>query len=217
MCGRFKLENPQLAFDYIQALPTFEVRRRYNIAPTQKIPVLAAPGAVREMRWGIVPSWAKGSQILVNARSESIREKRSFRKSFTERRCLVPADGFYEWTKAAKRPHLFTLGENTPFVIGGFWDEPQEAQKDELPRCCLITTAANAVLLPIHDRMPVIVRKEDWEEWLEPGELTDEAFTRFTAPHAAKEMHAVEVSLIVNSAREDSQKCIEPAQPVLKL
>jgi putative SOS response-associated peptidase YedK len=215
MCGRYKLEAPQIAFKFIEVQPDFDFKPRYNIAPTQKIPVVPGLGKAVEMRWGLVPAWAQGkSSILINARSETIREKRSFKKSFAGRRCLVPADGFYEWTKATKRPHLFTLRDGGPFAIGGFWDEAREEETkkgvvETIARCCLVTTSPNEVLAPFHDRMPVIVRKEDWEQWLEPGELSDAVFTRLTAPYTAKEMQAVEVTQVVNSARENSAKCVE--------
>lgn len=207
MCGRYKLEDPIIAFSFIEAPVDSDFKPRFNIAPTQKIAVSPSRGKIQEMRWGLVPAWAQGkSNILINARSETIREKHSFKKSFAERRCLVPADGFYEWTRGTKRPHLFTLKGNLPFAIGAFWDLPQEG---ELPRCCLVTTSANKILEPIHDRMPVIVHKKDWTQWLEPGELEDQMFSRLTVPYSPDEMQAVEVSPIVNSAREDSSKCIE--------
>jgi len=211
MCGRYRIKDPKLASDYFGVQPAFDFRPRYNIAPTQKIAVVSAMGRIEEMRWGLVPVWAKEtSKALINARSETVREKRSFKKSFAERRCLVPADGFYEWTKIDKRPHLFGLNGEQPFAIAGFWDEDPE-----MSRCCLLTTEANAVLQPIHNRMPIIVRQEDWEEWMEPGELSDERFQRFTAPFQPNQMFAREVSKVVNSARVDDPSCCEPLPPTL--
>ena len=206
MCGRYIFKDPQKAFEWMGVDPDFKVRPRFNIAPTQNVPVLQSSGKLVEMKWGIVPSWAKEkSNILINARSESVREKRSFKSSFSKRRCLVPADGFYEWTKVGKRPHLFTLNKGHPFVIGGFWED-----QEEIPRCCLLTTSANAVLEPIHNRMPVIIKREDWDEWFVPGDLADESFKRITAPYAADEMMVLAVSPLVNSARVDDARCIEP-------
>ena len=197
MCGRYRLKDPKAAFDWLEVVPGFEARPRFNIAPTQRVPVVTGAGRVGEMQWGIVPVWAKEtSKALINARSESVREKRSFKSSFSQRRCLVPADGFYEWTKMGKLPHFFTVNRGAPFAIAGLWD-----QGDGLPRCCLLTTAANAVLEPIHDRMPVIVRREDWEEWFSPGELGDQGFRRITAPYRAAEISALAVSPPVNSAQ----------------
>jgi len=210
MCGRFRLVEPKWAFSQVALTPTFDFRPRYNIAPTQKIPVVSALDKLEEMRWGIVPQWAGAkSSILINARSESVREKRSFKRLFAERRCLVLADGFYEWTKT-KRPHLFKLQDNQPFTIGAFYDTGEEN------RCCLLTTAPNEIMLPVHDRMPVIIRKEDWAQWLELGDLDDQTFTRLTSPYATKEMQpALEVSKLVNSAKTDGAECCEPLQPML--
>ena len=211
MCGRFILKDPQAAVEYIGVEALFDLRPRFNIAPTQQIPVLQSSKQLVEMKWGIVPSWAQDkSTALINARSESVREKRLFQTSFSHRRCLVPADGFYEWTKIGKRPHLFRMNEGRPFVIGGFWEEVEG-----IPQCCLLTTSANAVLEPIHNRMPVIVKKEDWNEWFAPGELADEGFQRITAPYPAVELSALAVSPIVNSARIDDARCIEPLPPTL--
>jgi putative SOS response-associated peptidase YedK len=167
---------------------------------------------LEEMVWGIKPSWAgEKSTILINARSESVREKRSFKNSFKQRRCLIPADGFYEWTRTTpKKPHLFLVNDGEPFAIGAFWEND-----DEVNRCCLLTTKANAVLEPIHNRMPVIVGRENWDEWFADGDLEDAAFLRITAPYAADEMKAVEVSSIVNSARVDDARCCEPLPPTL--
>ena len=134
-----------------------------------------------------------------------MREKRTFTTSFSQRRCLLPADGFYEWTKIGKHPHLFTLKQGHPFVIGGFWEE-----QEEIPRCCLLTTSANAVLEPVHNRMPVIIKREDWDEWFSAADLSDECFHRITAPYAADEMSVLAVSPLVNSARIDDARCIEP-------
>jgi putative SOS response-associated peptidase YedK len=220
MCGRYLLRDARKAAKAMGVdvnelfFDEFDIKPRFNIAPTQKILTMPSMGRLAGMRWGLIPTWAQGkSSILINARSETIREKHSFMKSFAQRRCLVPADGFYEWTRATKRPHLFTLRDDEPFAIGGFWDEPREEKiKDRvetIARCCLVTTWGNAVLAPIHDRMPVIVRKEDWEQWLEPGELEDPVFARLTAPYSADEMQGVEVTPVVNSAREDSERCVE--------
>ena len=205
MCGRYRLKDPQAAFDWLEVVPSFEVRPRFNIAPAQRIPVVTA-GRVEEMIWGIIPAWAKDSKALINARSESVREKRSFKSSFQQRRCLVPADGFYEWTRVGKRPHFFTVNDGAPFAIAGIWDP------DDISRCCLLTTAANAVLAPIHDRMPVIVPREDWEEWFAPGELAEQSFQRIMTPYAAEAMSVVAVSPLVNSARVDDPRCCEAGE-----
>ena len=207
MCGRYRLKDPKEAFDWLEVVPAFEVRPRFNIAPSQRVPVVTGAGQVEEMIWGIVPVWAKEtSKALINARSESVREKRSFKSSFQQRRCLVPADGFYEWARIGKMPYFFTVDGGAPFAIAGIWEQAQD-----VPRCCLLTTSANHVLEPIHDRMPVIVRREDWDEWLSPTELADRAFQRITTPYRADEMAVVAVSPLVNSARVDDPRCCEAA------
>jgi len=205
MCGRYRLKDPKAAFDWLEVAPAFNFLPRFNIAPSQRVAVVTAPHRIEEMSWGIVPRWAgETSKALINARSESVREKRSFKAAFAQRRCLVPADGFYEWARVGNRPHLLTVNGGAPFAIGGFW-EPGE----EISRCCLLTTPANAVLEPIHTRMPVIVRRGDWEEWMSPEELADESFQRITAPYSAEEMAMLEVSPMVNSARIDDPRCCE--------
>ena len=209
MCGRYRLKDPKQAFAWIEVAPSSEFLPRFNIAPSQRIPVVTAPGRLEAMTWGLAPRWVKQqSRTIINARSENIRKKRSFKSPFTHRRCLLPADGFYEWSKIGKHPYLFTVHEGAPFAIAAIW-EPAE----DLPRCCLLTTAANALLEPIHGRMPVIVRREDWPEWFTPGDLAGPSFERITAPYAAGEMSALAVSPQVNSARIDDPKCSEPFEP----
>jgi putative SOS response-associated peptidase YedK len=207
MCGRYRLKDPKRAFAWLEVVPSSDFLPRFNIAPTQRIPVVAAAGRLEAMTWGILPAWGK-SKALINARSETIREKRSFKSAFTQRRCLLPADGFYEWSRIGKRPHLFTLRDDAPFAIAGIWEAGEE-----LPRCCLLTTMANSILAPIHDRMPVIVRREDWPEWLTPAELPDPSFRRITAPYPPGEMTALPVSRLVNSARVDDSRCCDPVAP----
>ena len=160
------------------------------------------------MPWGIIPSWTREKRPLINARAETVREKGSFKESFMRRRCLLPADGFYEWTKIGKRPHLFALNNDDPFALASFWETVEQ-----IPRCCLLTTSANSLLEPIHDRMPVIVRREDWPEWFSSKELADESFQRITAPYRPEEMSALAVSSLVNSAKFDDPRCCEPLPP----
>lgn len=123
MCGRYTLRDPKKAWDWLEVVPAFDARPQFNIAPNQRVPVVSGAGRIEEMIWGIVPAWAKEtSKALINARSESVREKRSFKASFTQRRCLVPADGFYEWSRVGKLPHFFTVNGGAPFAIGGIRD-----------------------------------------------------------------------------------------------
>lgn len=206
VCGRYRLKDPKRAFDWLEIEPSFDFKPRFNIAPTQRIRVVTAIDRVREMAWGLAPAWAgEKSRVLVNARSETIRDKRTFGPAFRERRCLLPADGFYEWAKVGKRPYLFTLGGDAPFAIAGIWGTAEDR-----PRCCLLTTTANRVVDAFHHRMPVIVRREDWAEWFSPVDLAEESFLRIMAPYPPGEMSALGVSARVNSARVDDPECCEP-------
>jgi len=208
MCGRYRLKNPEAAFAWLEVAPSFGFRPRFNIAPSQKVAVVTGKGEVGEMSWGIIPAWAgETSKALINARCETVREKRSFKSSFQQRRCLAPADGFYEWTKIGKRPHFIAVDGGAPFAIAAIWDKGRAG-----PQCCLLTTVANSVLEPIHGRMPVIVRREDWEEWMAPGELAAGSFQRIMAPYPAGAMSAFEVSSLVNSAATDDPRCSEPGE-----
>src|SRR5579864_9297391 len=126
MCGRFRLKDPRKAYEWLEVESSFEFKPRFNIAPTQPVPVVSALGKIEEMSWGIIPAWTREkSRPLINARSETVREKGSFKESFARRRCLVPADGFYEWTTIGKRPHLFTMNGGDPFTLAGFWEGVQ--------------------------------------------------------------------------------------------
>jgi len=207
MCGRYRLKDPERAFAWLEVVPMAQFFPRFNIAPTQRVPVVTATGHIDPMTWGIVPAWAdEKSRPLINARCETVREKRSFKAAFAQRRCLLPADGFYEWRRIDKRPHFIALGDGGPFAIAAVWEPSKDTS-----RCCLLTTSANAVLAPIHDRMPVIVRREDWDEWLSPHELAEPSFGRIMTPYAPEEMAAVSVSPLVNSARVDDPRCSEPS------
>lgn len=180
MCGRFTLgvEPVQLqeAFDLNEAPVDWVLRE--NIAPTQPVAVLAFADnrKIEYMRWGLVPSWAKDLSIgnkLFNARAETIQEKPSFRTAFARRRCLIPADGFYEWQKQEKgssKPYRFQLLEKKPFAFAGLWELWRSPEGDELKSCTLITTEANLLVAPVHPRMPVIFSTEDCWQWIEGRE-----------------------------------------------
>ncbi|PSB54255.1 hypothetical protein C7B61_22460, partial [filamentous cyanobacterium CCP1] len=182
MCGRFTLsqsaEALAIAFDLEEVPP---VPPRYNIAPTQPIAVVrslthSSTTSERELTylsWGLVPSWAKDPKIgtkLINARAETLAEKPSFRAAFKRRRCLIVADGFYEWhrTPEGKQPYYFHLQDHQPFAFGGLWEHWENGNGDVIESCAIITTAANEVLSPIHDRMPVILEPKGYDLWLDP-------------------------------------------------
>ncbi len=177
MCGRYSLTSP---LESMRALFGFDefpnLRPRYNIAPTQDVPVVrVGEVGARELsmlRWGLVPSWATelgGAAPLINARGETVAEKPSFRDAFAKRRCLIPTDGFYEWKKAAKgakQPYRIALPDDAPFAFAGIWERWQSAQGELLESCAIITTAASEQIVDIHHRMPVILHPESYDAWL---------------------------------------------------
>jgi putative SOS response-associated peptidase YedK len=197
---------------------------RYNIAPTQVVPVvrIGAQGEHREvalMKWGLIPSWAKDAKIgnrMINARAETAVEKPAFRGAFKKRRCLVPADGFYEWMKAEngrKIPHLIRRRDGKPLAFAGLWEtwHDQSAQQP-IETFTILTTRANEVVRPIHDRMPVIVSPCDYETWLDVHEQDAEKLAEILKPAPAAELVAFPVSSRVNSPANDDAECVKKAQ-----
>lgn len=203
---------------------------RYNIAPRQMAPVIIHAGAqieTRAMRWGLIPAWAKDEKIgqsLINARSESVAEKPSFRTAFRQRRCLVPADGFYEWetTPEGKSPRWFTLADDGIFCFAGLWEAwtpPPSPQGDLFAAAAptepplpvetftIITTAANELVTPLHDRMPVILTAHSYERWLDPQTPPDE-LRWLLRPYPAAQMQSRRASRRVNSPRTEGPECL---------
>lgn len=221
MCGRFglakKIEELQAAF---AAIPfEFDLSPRYNIAPGQ--PVLGlAKSRVPDLpqwgwfRWGLVPSWSKTKPEgggLINARCETVGQKPSFKSAFERRRCVIVADGFYEWLTQGKqkRPFLFALAQQKPFGMAAIWDRwtPGQGEPEQIT-CALLTTKANALVGQIHDRMPVILEPEQVPSWLSP---TDPAQpSALFEPYPAQKMTAFEVSGSVNSPHSDRLECYAP-------
>ena len=183
----------------------------YNICPTQTVAVVTAEAGrrLRPMRWGFVPHWYKSptdGPLLINARSETVAEKPAFRAAVRERRCLVPVSGFYEWhrTKEAKLPWYASRSDGTPLVLGGIW---QDWGEDGLPTLAILTTAANATMAPIHDRLPLVIEQDDWGLWL--GEKGHGAAVLMKpAGDAVLTLHRV--STAVNSNRAAGPELIEP-------
>ncbi len=217
MCGRFALKAPVAElvsrFGLDEAVG---VAPRYNIAPGTDIPVIrTSPEGKRVMhllRWGLVPHWAKAPTIgakLTNARSETVAEKPSFRDAFKRRRCLVPADGFYEWKieRRLKQPYYFSMKSGEPFGLGGVWESWRAPDGNILRTCCLITTGPNDIMTAVHDRMPVIVAPQDYEDWL-TGEV--EVAQDLIRPYPTKEMQAWMVSRRVSRSVEDGLDLINP-------
>jgi putative SOS response-associated peptidase YedK len=223
MCGRFVLMTPgsSLAAHFrLAEEPSLEAR--YNIAPTQIVAVVAAsePGARPELkmvRWGLVPFWAKDTSIgarLINARSETAAEKPAFRTPFKNRRCLIPADGFYEWKKTdgSKQPYFVGLANRQVFAFAGLRDRWESPAGEVIESCTILTTDANALLLPIHDRMPVILRSADYEEWLDPGVKKSELLKPMLKPYPTEEMIVYPVGGKVNRSTYEAPDCIEPVE-----
>ncbi len=222
MCGRFALIAPGDAlltlFDLDQPFPEEAFAPRYNIAPTQ--PVTAArlsQTGERELTWltwGLVPSWAKEPKMgsrLINARSETVAEKPSFRAAFKRRRCLIPADGFYEWQKlnGRKQPMYIHAQDGRPFALAGLWEHWQSADGSVIESCAILTTRPNELMAPIHNRMPVIIAPADFDEWLHPGP-NPEMGLHLLRPYPDEKMAAFPVSAHVNNPRNDDAQCIHP-------
>ncbi len=220
MCGRYKLEPTPDAlrslFAY-DAHPNFPPR--YNIAPTQPIPIIRQWQGGRNfhlVRWGLVPSWAKEmpKSVLINARAETINDKPSFRGAFRHRRCLIPADGFYEWQTRrgqAKQPFVVRRRDHKVFAMAGIWEDLLTADGSELDSCAIITTQANATLSAIHHRMPVILDPEDWDTWLDTGTSTRKARS-LLKPAPDSLMETVPISTRVNNVCEDDADVSRPVE-----
>jgi putative SOS response-associated peptidase YedK len=167
-------------------------------------------------KWGLVPSWAKDAKIgnsLINARAESVAEKPAFRAAFRRRRCLVVADGFYEWqrTGSKKQPYFIRLADDRPFAFAGLWEFWEGPDHSALETCALITTGANELMEPIHDRMPVILAPDDYDRWLDPALQTPEQLQPLLRQFPSGAMVAYPVSTHVNSPRNEDPRCIAPA------
>ena len=220
MCGRYTLINLAAvtqAFPWIiQPIP--EQPARYNIAPTQPILAVANNRADRfeHFHWGLIPSWSKDPSVgnrMINARAETLAEKPAFRTALRRRRCLVPADGFYEWRKdpggKSKTPMRIQMKSGDVFAFAGLWESWHAPDGSVIPSCTLITTTPNELMAGIHDRMPVILARDDYQRWLDPTERDAGELTDLLKPYPAGEMVAAPVSRTVNNPRNDSADCIE--------
>lgn len=219
MCGRYTLRTPPRDVARLFDLPTsIEYEARYNIAPSQKVLAIrqrgnAGPREAAWLNWGLIPFWAKDPSIanrLINARSESAAEKPAFRAALVERRCLIPADGFYEWKKEGKRriPHFISLQSEEPYAYAGLW-ERWNSPTGPIETCTILTTRANELLAPLHERMPVILDRHDFAEWLDPRRRPEELAHLFE-PFPASRLELRPVSSTVNSPRNESAECLAP-------
>ena len=190
---------------------------RYNVAPTQPIPIVRMAEGRRQfalVRWGLIPPWVKDPRafsLLINARGESVNEKPAFRNAMKRRRCLVPADGFYEWKRAGdrKQPYFVRLKSGAPMVFAGLWESWLGPNGEEMETAAIVTTAASRSIAHIHDRMPVVVPPEAFDFWLDPG-VDAQSATAVIAPAPDAALECYEVSSAVNRTANDSPKLLEP-------
>ncbi len=220
MCGRYTLSTPagRLAEEFRVDEGAVEIPPSYNIAPTQEVAAVLAEGDRRRLemlRWGLVPSWADDPEIgarMINARSETAAEKPSFRSAFRNRRCLIAADGFYEWKRenGGKQPYYFRMQDGRPFAFAGLWESWDKGGDGPLRTCAILTTRANSVLDGIHDRMPVILPHDAYNAWLDP-DADKEELGELMIPYPGDDLETYPVSRFVNSPRNNDERCIEPA------
>ena len=227
MCGRFLLTSPGhvLAEQFSLPRPPAELHARYNIAPSQALGTIDDAELTRRWsprRWGLIPAWAKDPEIgnrLINARSETAAEKPSFRSAFQKRRCIVPADGFYEWGTGSgshRRPHWFRLEEGSPMAMAGLWERWNDPSGETIETCTLLTTDANECVSAVHHRMPVLLDSRDYDAWLDPG-LTDPETLQTLIAGCHPRLSCSTVGPHVNDPRNDGPRCLQPpeAEPTL--
>jgi len=238
MCGRYALmSDPELLVELFALASMPRLKPRYNIAPTQQVPVVRAaapaPGigdvagdeAQRRLdflHWGLIPSWAKDPTIgarMINARSETAGEKPAFRSALRRRRCLVPADAFYEWQKrtGGKQPYCIRMRDGRPFAFAGLWERwrPPEGEGEEIEPIesfAILTTTPNALMKKLHDRMPVIIPRDAYELWLDEEVQDPAELEKLISPISGGLMEAYPISKRINSPRNDDAACLEPAE-----
>ncbi len=220
MCGRFaRIVSSKKLREKYRLKENPQLDDRYNIAPTQPVAAVRATDEGRELalvRWGLIPSWSKDAKIgykFINARSETVAEKPSFRSAFKQRRCLIPASGFYEWQKqgtGSKQPYFICPREGELFSFAGLWERWHDPEGEEVETCTILTTTANDLMKPIHDRMPVILDPSSEEQWLDPRASAD-ALRFLLVPYTSEGMEARPVGLWVNNPKHEGSKCLEPA------
>ena len=222
MCGRFTLtvDPAELKDLYQNASFPEKFAPRYNIAPSQAVLAIPNDGknAADFFLWGLIPSWAKDASIgnrMINARGETLAEKPSYRGVYKYKRCLIPADGFYEWKSQpgtkTKTPYFVHMKKGQPFAFAGLWDEWRAADGSQLLTCSIITTSPNALMSPIHDRMPVILQPADYGEWLDEAPRAPDSLQHLIAAFPADLMEAYPVSALVNSPSNDRAELLQPA------
>jgi len=228
MCGRFLSSTPvsELAERFLAAEVTAEEREpRYNVAPTDEVLVVATSRGIRRLgtsSWGLVPSWAgsaAGGRRMVNLRSETVAERPGFRRMLQERRCIVPADGFYEWQAPAdgraKQPYLIRARDRSPLALAGLWDvwaDRTGPAAGRLRTCTVLTTVSNDAIAAVHHRMPVILPPATWDTWLDPSVTDVGELTSLLGPYDGGPLELVAVGTAVNNVRNDGPSLIEPVE-----
>jgi len=218
MCGRYVIEiSADLVRKVFGVVDVPQWTARYNIAPTQRVPVIRQRGdSTRQlvlMRWGLIPSWAKEvGEGLINARAETVNEKPSFRQSFRQRRCILPATGFYEWQKVDKHkiPHFVRLKNQMPMPFAGIWDSWRAPEGQVVESCAILTTAANGAVGAIHERMPVILHPDEFGQWLDREQHDPATLMPLLTPYPSDCLEVYPVSTLVNSVANDQPECIVP-------
>jgi len=230
MCGRYVAVSSPTAL--VERFSVEEVRidtakPNYNVTPRTAVPAVAVSEGVRvldRLRWGLVPPWAKDLSMgdrMINARADRILESKAYRRPFAKRRCIVPADGFYEWQvvgeKRPKQPWFFRRRDGEPLAFAGLWESWRDrAEGDDAPRvrtCVIVTTEANELVMPVHERMPVMLPESAWDEWLDPGNEDVEHLHRLLVPAPAAEMDAWRVSTLVNKPGNNGPECVAEFVP----
>jgi len=224
MCGRYRLSRrKQIVEEYFDSVPGDEEwSPRYNIAPTQFVPVIRQNPRepLRELsllRWGLIPSWATDRSVgarMINARSETAATRPAFRDALKSRRCLLPADGFYEWQRAGrvKQPYCFELNDGALFAFAGVWDRWKDDGGRMIETCSILTTTPNAVTSAIHDRMPVILDPDGYDLWLDPGMRDLSVVSEMLKPYDARGMRCYPISTRINQVGNDDEECSRPAE-----
>ena len=220
MCGRFSIHTPESrireAFNLEHTEP-LGLQSRYNIVPSQQIPIIRVKETSREMvlaQWGLVPHWStepKTRYSTINARIESVAEKPTYRTPFKRRRCLIPADGFYEWKQAAgnKVPCHIHMKNSEVFAFAGLWDH-WEGEGKALDSCTIIVMPSNAIMKPIHERMPAIIAPAHYDYWLDSGVTDKQEIMQYLTSAPSSQLSAYPVSTWVNSPRNNGERCIQP-------
>ena len=222
MCGRYSLTTPaDTLAKYFRLKKVPSIPPRFNIAPSQPIAtirLLNSDPTVVLVRWGLIPSWAKDPGIgnkMINARAETVAEKPAFREALARSRCLVPADGYYEWQREGrmgqrKQPFYIRLRDRRPFAFAGLWERWVGPDGKAVETCAILTTEPNAALKEIHDRMPVILAEAEYDQWLDPAARQAQLLQPLLRPYPPEDMTAYPVSLRVNDPAHDDAACIAP-------